>query len=156
MNKKVIFLIGFCIIIFFVIIAGLLLFHSQKNTEPNNYTNIRNISISIDNNPKLERINSTMKISYSLDYSPNNANEISLEKIEVLDKNTKNLIFIMKENELKEHTHSQIKESKTVINFTYTCPISICPNVIFHRLSFVANETAILPFSIIGGELKLN
>lgn len=150
MEKKWIKFIGFLFIIIAVLIALLLLTTSDRHPPVTDNSDIRNISITILEHSEIERNNDTMLISYSLLTSPYKDKELRLTKIEVMDLSDGTIISTFEKENLE-------KISKSDEQFLLSYPIQNFDNSlsITHRLFFISNGRAILPFSVIGGDILL-
>lgn len=155
MNKKVVYLTGLGFIIIAMITAGILLATSTRNSPVSEEHDIRNISVSVSTPLDISENRDFVTLSYVLETSRYGDDELSLTRVEVLNKKTGEVIHVLEKDNLQKAISSGDNRVNPTIRIEYQISSDILPAVITHRLYFISDGRAILPFTVIGGEVQV-
>lgn len=153
MHKNWIYLTGFAFIVIALIVSGILLTTSDRHDAKDEIPDVRNISISVLKKPVSLVTGEMMDISYSLETSEFEGNDLSLTRVEVLNEDTGKIIRAFEDDALRQiYTRADGGKNPT-ITIALEVQKADIPARIIHRLSFISDGRAILPFSVTGGEI---
>ena len=155
MKKTHVYLVGFGFIVVIMIIAGVLLATSNRYETEVGTSDISNISVSVIGTPKITMNKDSMEISYILELSGFKKDELTLTKVEVLNKKSGGTIKTFEQESLRKIYAQGENEKVPKLQMTLSFLKEDTPPIIIHRLRFVSAGKAILPFSVTGGEIRI-
>lgn len=138
-----------------MIITGALLATSNRYETEVGTSDISNISVSVLDIPKTTMNRDSMEISYILELSGFKKDEVTLTKVEVLNKNSGKNIKTFEQESLRKIYSQDENEKVPKLHMTLSFLKEETPAIIIHRLHFVSAGKAILPFSVTGGEIQI-
>ncbi|HOW03930.1 hypothetical protein [Methanospirillum hungatei] len=155
MNKKVVYLTGLGFIIIAMIIAGILLATSTRHDPVPDEHDIRTISVSVSTPLTMAENGDVLTLSYGLETSRFVEDELTLTQVEVLDKDTGEVIHVLEKEDLQRSFSVGDDTDNPIITLKYQISSELLPAMITHRLFFISDGRAILPFSVTGGEVQV-
>ncbi|NLV26021.1 MAG: hypothetical protein GXY48_02470 [Methanomicrobiales archaeon] len=156
MQKRQVIWIGYSIIIFAMIIAAILIISSDRHADPPGTEDVRNISIVVSDNPVINKAGDTIHLSYFLKTPPYEDNDLKLMKIELIEKESGRVIYTFggEKVDLLNQISDEVNHS-VLHELSYAIPADTMPSLYTHRLSFISDGRAILPFSISEGDISI-
>jgi len=155
MNKKVVYLTGLGFIIVAIIVAGILLVTSTRHSPVPEEHDIRNISLSVSSPISFSENGGLVTLSYVLETSRFGEDELTLTRVEVLNKETGEVIHVLEKDNLQKALSQSNDIDNPIITRDFQISSDIIPAMITHRLYFISDGRAILPFSVLGGEIQI-
>ncbi len=155
MNKKVVYLTGLGFIIVAIIVAGILLTTSTRHSPLPEEHDIRNISLSVSSLISISENGDLVTLSYVLETSRFGEDELTLTRVEVLNKETGGVIHVLEKDNLHKALSQGDDRDNPTITLDFQISSDIIPAMITHRLYFISDGRAILPFSVLGGEIQI-
>jgi len=155
MNKKVVYLTGLGFIIVAIIVAGILLVTSTRHSPVPEEHDIRNISLSVSSPISFSENGGLVTLSYVLETSRFGEDELTLTRVEVLNKETGEVIHVLEKDNLQKALSQGDDRDNPTITLDFQISSDIIPAMITHRLYFISDGRAILPFSVLGGEIQI-
>lgn len=154
MKKQTTYLIGAACILIAVCIAGVLVLTSDRSEPPAKHS-FRDIEISVPNPPALKDSDGIMTVSYLIVTSRFEADDIRLDKVEILDGMSGDVIMTLEKEGLASVYRPSSGDEGPEIGVTLTRQPSQIPERLVHRLTFTSQGRAVLPFSVTGGEVEI-
>ena len=155
MNKKVVYLTGLGFIIIAMIIAGILLATSTRHDPVPDEHDIRNISVSVSTPLSISESGDMVALSYVLETSRFGEDELTLTRVEVLDKGSGEVIHVLEKDNLQKSFSLGDDRNNPTVTLEFQISADILPAMITHRLYFISDGRSILPFSVTGGEVQV-
>jgi hypothetical protein len=155
MNKKVVYLTGLGFIIVAIIVAGILLVTSTRHSPLPEEHDIRNVSLSVSSPISISENGDLVTLSYVLETSRFGEDELTLTRVEVLNKETGEVIHVLEKDNLQKALSQGDDRDNPTITLDFQISSDIIPAMITHRLYFISDGRAILPFSVLGGEIQI-
>ncbi len=155
MNKNLVFLTGLGFIIIAMITAGILLATSTRHSPVPDEHDIRNISVSVSTPISISENSDLVTLSYVLETSRYGDDELTLTRVEILDKETGEVIYVLEKDNLLKAISQGNERDNPAITIEFQISSELLPAIITHRLYFISGGRAILPFSVLGGEMQV-
>lgn len=154
MEKRLVYAIGFGFVFVCIILAGILLVTSHRYDSPVPESEIRGINISVVK-PPVSSADGT-GITYEIEMTPFAERELALMKVELVNRDTGDLIKTLEKEELTRSLHEG-SDNRTGPRILMDVPFSpgTAQGWYTHRLTFVSEGRAILPFTVTGGEIRI-
>ncbi len=157
MDKKLVYLAGFGLIIITIILAGILLVTSHRyETTDSVDDEIHNTSLSVVNSSNITIRDTFVDISYELELTELGEEELSLIKVEVLNKKTGEILKTFDHKSLEQIYSPGTISKKPTIKIAITLAKGESLGILTHQVYFISEKKAMLPFSIKGGEVRYN
>lgn len=167
MEKRWVYYIGFGFIVIALLLAGSVILTANLNKPSAPFS--PEVTISVPSPPVLNMEKNGISISYDLETSSFKDEGLNLIRVEVVDRETGKTLHILDGESLMRSTRSgsgtlsSDQESQVTPENSPLPRISVvlisdpraAPQILTHRLTFVSQERAALPFIIIGGETSV-